>query len=439
MFGLRGKEGEMRALSITIAACACALIVPASAGSRIRTPSVLGDAHEYHERVLYAFRGGRDGSNPAAGLIADASGALYGTTQFGGHGCPGNLGCGAIFKLTPTGSGYNERILYRFRGGSDGVQPVGALVTDGSGALYGTTTAGGGSTNCTPGCGTVFKLIPHGTRYAESVIYAFQGGPSEGSGPDSTLVVDAKGALYGTTTAGGRFYNGTVFEMTPTRSGYTERILYEFRGGASDGAHPEAGVIRDAVGGLYGTTFYGGGSPGLGTVFKLTPTGAGRYRETILHFFQGTDGEWPIGGLAADGGGALYGATPSGGDVRCHLAFCGTVFKLTPTSSGHAFSVIHDFRDGKRDGANPHSGVIIGEDGAVFGATSTGFVYRLSPTASGYEERILYVFDGPPADGYLPAGLLAGPKGALFGTTENGGSCEHYYGNCGVVYELDPP
>lgn len=229
----------------------------------------------YSESVLYRFQGSNDGASPVADVVADGAGALYGTTAYGGGGsapgCTGYIsGCGTVFKLTPTGSGYTESILYRFQGGNDGEQPQAGLIVDDSGALYGTTVFGGGCS--TYGCGTVFKLTPIGSSYEESILHRFQGG-TDGDGPTAGLLAGKSGALYGATGKGGANY-GTVFRLTPTASGYSESVVYAF-GGRSDGFAPVGTLIADATGALYGTTQEGGANPdcttGCGTVFKVIP------------------------------------------------------------------------------------------------------------------------------------------------------------------------
>jgi uncharacterized repeat protein (TIGR03803 family) len=197
--------------------------------------------------VLYSFNYS-DGAIPYAGLIADASGNLYGTTESGGASSNGT-----VFQVTPTGS---ETVLYSFTG-TDGAIPLAGLIADASGNLYGTTSSGGAN-----GGGTVFKLTPtQSGPWTENVLYSFN--YSDGAIPYAGLIADASGNLYGTTESGGASNNGTVFQVTPTGS---ETVLYSFS--SSDGADPDAGLIADASGNLYGTTIFGGAND-LGTVFKL--------------------------------------------------------------------------------------------------------------------------------------------------------------------------
>jgi uncharacterized repeat protein (TIGR03803 family) len=226
-----------------------ALPIAARAGDVPRTP-------DSFVKTLYSFKGPPDGANPAADLIADAAGNLYGTTEAGGtRVAPGK---GTVFKLTPSGT---ETVLYRFQGGSDGEHPAAGLIADAAGNLYGTTRFGG--TGSGVGFGTVFNLSPDGT---ETVLYRFhryKDGPSP-----SDLIADAAGNLYGTTQYGGSFkYCGTVFKLSPSG---TETTLHRFANGYN-GCLPNAGLIADMQGRLYGTTFGQGGASPYGAVFRLTP------------------------------------------------------------------------------------------------------------------------------------------------------------------------
>jgi uncharacterized repeat protein (TIGR03803 family) len=301
---------------------------PAAAGSVYSLePSRSG----YRLHTLYVFQGPpNDGEYPSGGLIADANGALYGTAGGGGGtGCGAFTGCGIVFKLTPSNkpnAPYTETILYRFQGGTDGRYPQGPLFADASGALYGTTQGDG----CQTDCGTVFKLIPQvsGT-YTETTLHAFKGG-ADGDFPFASVTGDASGAIYGTTTGGGSVNDGTVFKLTPNGSGYAETIIHNFQGGTSDGSYPESDIVLDATGTVYGTTLDGGSSScegsGCGIVFKLTPQGSGGYSETILHDFANVpDGAHPEV-IFRDPSGNIYGATRAGGGPRRR----GTIYRLSP-------------------------------------------------------------------------------------------------------------
>lgn len=251
--------------------------------------------------LLHSFAAGSDGYWPYAGVIRDKEGNLYGTTSYG-------KAYGTVFKLAPDGT---NTVLHNFTGGSDGRLPMAPLLKDTSGNLFGTTAAGGGA-GCAYGCGTAFKVAPDGK---EKVLYAFTGG-SDGGDPLAGLVADSVGNLYGTTEIGGSNDFGAVFKLAPDG---VESTLHSFAGG-SDGTSPRAGVIRDEVGNLYGTTSRGG-THSRGTVFRVAPDGT----ETVLHSFNGSDGSRPSAGLSMDKAGNLYGTT-TGGGASGH----GTIFKLTP-------------------------------------------------------------------------------------------------------------
>jgi uncharacterized repeat protein (TIGR03803 family) len=275
-------------------------------------------APDGNETVLYAFHGHNDGSLPTGGVISDSAGNLYGTTQMGGgSGCYADEGCGTVFELAPDGT---ETVLYSFAGGNDGEYPYAGVIEDKARNLYGMTPNGGAD-----GFGIVFKLSPHGK---ETVLHTFTGG-SDGGYPFAGLIEDDAGNLYGTTETGGNGCDcGVVFKLTP---GGTETVLYAFAGG-SDGAYPEAGLIRDRAGNLYGTTINGGFTGcnkgrGCGTVFKLAPDGT----EVVLYAFDDRKrGGFPQASLMEDKTGNLYGTTLSGGLKRdCYGRGCGTVFRLT--------------------------------------------------------------------------------------------------------------
>ncbi|HEV2301269.1 MAG TPA: choice-of-anchor tandem repeat GloVer-containing protein [Stellaceae bacterium] len=401
------------------------------------------------------------GTNPEGPLIADSSGALFGTTPD-----PFPPSGGAVFKLTPNGDGtYSESVLHEFTGTpNDGGSPVGGLVMDASGALYGTTEFGGSvgngngmaceGTGPPPGCGTVFKLTPNGDgSYSETLLHEFLGYPTDGSGPGSGLIIDASGALYGTTSSGGSGGKagglacgvpnplalgcGTVFKLTPNGDGtYTESILHNFGRRPGDGTIPAGGLITDETGALYGTTVIGvpGGGSQFGIVFRLSPRGDGRYRKSILHAFAGEDGAGPQGQLLIDTAtGVLYGTTTAGGHANM-----GTIFELTPNSDGsYSESVLHGFGASRRDGKQPQVGLVFAAKGALYGTTTAGggsadagTVFKLKADGT---ERVLHRFTG--TDGGFPNGpLLPLAPGVFAGTTAFGGDISAC--NCGTVFEL---
>lgn len=262
------------------------------------------------ETVLHNFQGPPDGIGPVGGVVRDSKGNLYGTTSMGGTGnCNGGYGCGTVFKITASGK---ERVLYSFTGQNDGYNVLAGLLRDEKGNLYGTTVIGGVNSY-----GTVYKLTPSGSLI---VLHSFAG--ADGANPTAVLVRDKAGNLYGTTGDGGASNMGTVFEITKKGA---ERVLYSFAGGSSDGSYPRAGVALDANGNLYGTT-YSGGTANDGTVFKVTPAGV----ETILHSFRGSpDGANPVNTVTLDAKGNIYGMTFYGGDTTCSSG-CGIVFKVVP-------------------------------------------------------------------------------------------------------------
>jgi uncharacterized repeat protein (TIGR03803 family) len=323
--------------------------------------------------TIHNFQGGRDGAVPAAPLLVDSHGAIYGTTIDGANGCPS--GCGSVFKLTPNGSSYSESILYRFTGGADGGFPSGGLIADASGDLYG-LAGSGGDPSCQLGCGVAYKLTRTGASYSESVLHAFGGGVADGAAPIfTTMTADNAGDLFGTTVEGGDMLCdlgcGTAFELKPTAHGYDETVLHFFSG-APDGARPYGGPIFNVDGALYGTTEIGGALNacpsfgGCGTVYELAPGQSGFAESVVYSFVGGNDAYGPMQGLAADKSGDLYGASPGGG-----YAEIGVLFKLTRSGSGYTETVLHDFH-GRADGFGPYGALVVGRLGRLFGTAITG-------------------------------------------------------------------
>jgi len=300
------------------------------------------------ETVLYSFTGGSDGAIPLAGLILDAAGNLYGTTEAGGDlNCKSPVGCGTVFKVDKTGK---ETVLYSFTPEADGAgTPFAGVIRDAAGNLYGTTADGGPFYS-----GTVFKLDTTGK---ETVLYTFTGGQggTDGFFPAGALIRDAAGNLYGTTQLGGNYSFGTVFKLDSTGK---ETVLYRFPGGSS-GDQPVGGVIMDKEGNLYGTT-QGGGYYFDGTVFKLNPVG---YETVLYNFGSGTDGTLPVAGVIADTAGNLYGTTQYGGTSNL-----GTVFKLDKTGKE---TVLYSFTGGA-DGASPVAGLVRDAAGNLYGTAYFG-------------------------------------------------------------------
>jgi len=382
-------------------------------------------------KVLYSFTGSPDGAEPHTGVIAltkrqaPSGPRVIGTTLIGGD----SNNDGTVYGLTPgTKGAWTESVLYAFKGATtgDGSEPVGIWKPlDASSPLFVTTLYGG-----TYGVGAVVQLTPSSSGpWTENVLYSF--GPSpDGQSPYGPVIADAKGNLYGTTSIGGSKGFGIVYRMQPKGSSYTESVLYSFEGG-NDGANPHAGLIIDKKGALYGTTLGGGGSGDFGTVFKLTPSGSG-YTETVLHAFQGppNDGANPFGGLTAVGtlplaaGGKVIGMASSGGNQGY-----GVVYELTPTGSTFKESVLWNFGSILGDGKYPQGDVCVDKKGAIAGTTTAGgsgsssglgtFFY-LTPSGSTYKESV-YSFTG--ANGATPyAGPSSDDEGNLYVTTAAGGT-----------------
>jgi uncharacterized repeat protein (TIGR03803 family) len=410
-----------------------------------------------HETVLYSFTGGLDGGHPEAGVILDPAGNLYGTTQQGGA-----AGWGVVYELDTSG---NETVLYSFAGMPDGGYPEAGVIRDAAGTLYGTTYYGGAW-----GFGTVYKVnasghetvlysftggadggypqtalirdaagVLYGTCGSvvyrvdspshETVLYSFTGG-ADGGNANSGLIRDSAGNLYGTTTNGGTANAGVVYKLDTS---HNETVLHSFTGPAADGGYPFAGVVRDSAGNLYGTAQQGG-SANLGTVYKLDRSG----NETLLYSFPGpADGSVPYAGVTGDSAGNLYGTTYNGGPANA-----GVVYKLDAT--GHE-TVLHSFAGGA-DGGNPDAGVTRCPNGNFYGTTyfggtaNMGVVYEMD--AAG-QYTVLHSFTGGADGGHPYAGVTCGSAGNLYGTTVYGGNTvacpaqSYLPGGCGVVFALD--
>ena len=337
------------------------------------------------EKTLFTFTGATTGSMPLASLVLDAAGNLYGTTKLGGA-----RGAGVAFELTPSSSGrWTEKVLHTFGSGSDGAYPVGNLVFDHAGNLYGTTQGGGAHGNGQENTGgTAFKLThKSGGTWTESVLYSFGANSTDAVTPRANLVFDTGGNLFGTTTRGGVNHVGTVFKLTPQAGGiWKETIIHSFSRdfNTGDGYTPNAGVIFDHVGNLYGTTTFGG--DGGGVAFELSPAGS-VWTETVLYSFPFGFGQPTnsYSNLVFDAVGNLYGTTIYGGDAEVDEGFDGTVFELKPNGNGtwtksdlYGFDSVH--------GANPGIGaLVVDSSGKLYGATQAGgankngVVFQVSP------------------------------------------------------------
>ncbi|HWY56157.1 MAG TPA: choice-of-anchor tandem repeat GloVer-containing protein [Terriglobales bacterium] len=453
------------------------------------------------EKVLYEFQGqvgqsGVDAAWPTGGVIADAAGNFYGTT-FSGGSQPCYVGsdtvypCGTVFQITPPatkGGAWTETILHNFSTGTshDGFNPLGGLVSDAKGNLYGTTSLGGNVTNnqlCVGdgvliGCGTVFELTPpaqKGGDWKETILYNFQGGQIhffDGAEPFAGVTLDSQGNLYGTTRRGGDTdgYSGIAYRLSPpAKKGghWKEEILYNFSA-ATSGAEPYSGVILGKKGNLYGTTRLGAGFSGA--VYKLSPPTkrGGAWSETTLHAFASSDdGAYPIANLVFDDNGNLYGTTEWGGGQGCtQNSGCGIVFKLSPSAKGPwKETILYRFQGGT-DGLAPGSNLVFDPMGNLYGTTQgggnennctltlypfegCGTIFQLSPQGEQWKETILHVFQGYASqDGAVPlGGLSLLGKRKLYGTTASNGYsdlCNSVSGQmnpfpCGTVFELSLP
>jgi len=346
-----------------------------------------------------------------------------------------------LFLVTaPYLSASTETTYHNFAGGTDGSDPVADLLYDPTtGMVYGTTKTGGAGPNCAKGCGTVFSIHSNGTGYA--VIYRFAGGAKDGANPVAGLTIDSKGNLYGTTSNGGARSVGTIFKLTALGGGkFQESILHSF--GGADGAHPLSRLALSASGALYGTTF-GGGANGLGTVFVLQ-SGV----ESVIFSFTGGNGSHPRAGVVLDAAGDLWGTTAAGG-----AANLGVVFRLAFNGNTWKEHFRHAFAGA--DGAHPFAAVTLDDAGDVFGTTKAGgsptctfaaagcgVVFELQPSGSGFTENTIYDFTGgadgagPIADVTFALDALGAPY--LYGTASQagtiGGSCPAT--GCGTLFEL---
>ena len=368
-------------------------------------------------KVIYNFTGqGNDGATPYGGPTLDSSGNLYGTTYLGG-----TSGNGTVYRLSPQGSSWTFTSLYNFKGVPDGSGPAfGSLVIGGNRALFGTTEGGGDF-------GTAFAICACPGR--EIVVHRFGQG-TDGAQPIGGVVPDSRGNIYGTTSLGGAYGNGTVFEAKRTgQQTWNESAIYSFTGG-TDAINPVAGVSLDAEGNLYGTA-PAGGANGNGAVFKLTRSSSG-WTETVLYSFQGqSDGQNPVGGVVVDSSGNLYGTTFDGG-----INGGGTVYEMSPSGGGWTFTVLYSFTGGY---GGPYNKLAFDAKGNIYGITNgegangLGSVFKLTPGNSGWTFTDLYDFPGG-GNGASPYGSVAVDSlGNVFGTAAVGGSS-----NQGLVFEITP-
>jgi hypothetical protein len=415
------KAGNLYGATTEGGSSSCISVAQCGTVYQLAPPAKKGDP--WTETVLYVFKGNasKDGASPAGGLVIDSAGNLYGTTAYGGTGnCVllGTLmGCGTVFEMSPpkqNGGKWTERVLYSFPTAKQGYLPNGDLVSDSAGNLYGATEFGGGfGTTCNGFyryCGAVFELSPpktKGGKWTEQVLYGFKGVAvgaqfGDGANPNGGLVLDRKGAIYGTTYFGGNNVKGQcqggvggtgcgiVFKLTPPNQKggkWTKKVLHQFNG--QDGANSTAGVVFDGSGNLYGTTFAGPPN-GSGLIFELKkPSGkVHSWTEVVLCLFNNqSNGGSPISGLVFDASGNLYGTASAGDEFRG-----GNVFRLKPPS----------------------------------------------PMTGGWTLQVLHGFTGSPDAAHPAASLIFDKAGNLHSTTQWGGTGQSCQGGCGTVFEVWP-
>lgn len=419
--------------------------------------------------TLYSFTDLKDGGFPEANLVLGTGGSLFGTASSSDFG----LGWGSVFELTPIKTGgWTETTIYSFTGGADGSNPVAGLTLGASSVMYGTTYSGGAY-----GYGTVYQVAPSGGGvWTQKVLYSFKGG-TDGAYPSASLALSSAGVLYGTTYGGGGTGGfGTVFQLGPGGGGvWTEKVLYAFKGG-TDGANPLASVVIGSSGQLIGTTSQGGSvtitnqpptcttsTPCVyqnwGTVFQLTPKGGGVWSESLLYtFLGGADGGSPESPVILGPSGVLYGntfwgGTPTACAVSSYPQGCGVVYQLAaPTGGGVPWveTVLHTFTGSSPDGAHPYGNMGLNVSGVLFGTTfagginedicfanayvGCGTIFSVKPPASpggAWTKSNLTVFPGSPGGG-SPNGLLLSTNGVMYGTTILGGATGGY----GTVFQL---
>jgi len=381
----------------------CAMILTFCCGSAIAAS----------EKVIYAFKGAPDGRLAYSDLVSDSAGNLYGTTCAGG-----DIDRGTVYELSPSGNIWTEKILYSFTSAADGGCPMGALAFDSLGNAYGTTDNAG-----EVGCGTVFQLVPSGDQWQEQTIYTFQN-TGDGCNPDTPVVIDPLGNIFGTTSARNSCCSATVFQLAPSNGQWIETTLYAFE--PSRAFDFVAGLTLDATGNLYGTTPYGGNYGG-GDVFKLSQVSGSWVISSLFSFSGGNNGCVPHG-VTLDSAGNLYGTT-----IQCGADEVGTVFKLTPTKGQWGMKILHTFT-GALDGGYPFGDLKLDTAGNVYGTTEFGGLYGLGTAfrlTKGSWKELEYSFAGGNDGRYPYSGLTLG-NGVVFGTTVSGGVQNKF----GTVYEI---
>ncbi|MFZ0314853.1 MAG: choice-of-anchor tandem repeat GloVer-containing protein [Candidatus Korobacteraceae bacterium] len=385
--------------------------------------------------VIYDFTGGANGAMPMAGLTYDGAGSFYGTANYGGNtgGNCGTNGCGLVYRLTNTSSGWALTPLYSFLGGNDGANPEIAYVVFGpDGSLYSTTYYGGGTCDGI-GCGTAFKLRPSAaddlsgsSPWVETVLHRFTG--ADGAGPVGAVIFDHNGNMDGATSSGGLHNGGIIYQLNASRN-WDLVVMYHPYG------YPGSGLTMNHAGDLYGTTFNGGHDL-FGSVYQLTPSGSGWIETDLYDFTNGSDGSFPQAGVILDGAGNLYGATSVGGTSRG-----GTVFELTNSNGSWVYNKLYSLTGpvGPRLVVGPIGNLVMDAAGNLYGtaladgAHGYGSVFKLTPSHGSWTYTSLHDFTNGSDGGYPYSTLVLDPSGNLYGTASSGGTQ-----GVGVVFEITP-
>jgi len=389
--------------------------------------SPLGAAQTPSFKVLHSFASGSDGAYPTTPLVFDRLGNLYGVTSEGdGTGCSSN-GCGSAFELLQKNGRWGYRILLGFSSTNNFFpNPIGSLVTDGNGSIYGTDSSTG-DPFCN--CGAVFQLTNTNGVWMQNILHNFLGG-SDGQYPSSGLASDSVGNLYGATERGGTYDRGTIFQLAPNPDGtWSFSVIYSF-GSGFDGSFPLGSLSIDKSANIYGTTG-SGGFYSYGTVFKLAPSNGSWTESTLYNLTLEYGYPQQAYGVVAGADGALYGNATSGGVYQL-----GTVYKLTASTPYWKRTVLHTF-SGNNEGAVPYGTLAIDRFGNLYGTTNLGgtygygTAYRLVSGQHGqWKEQTLHNFRSTDGSG-LSVGLVLDEFGNLFGVTSTGGT----YGR-GVAFEI---
>ena len=378
--------------------------------------------------VIYSFAGGQDGEYADTDLVMDGAGNIYGTSvQGGAH------GSGTVWRLSPEGNTWTHTVLYSFTGGADGGEPYKGVTLDADGNLYGTAVTGGGGT-CEGGCGVAYKLTNNGGTWTQRVIHQFNG-PDDGQGPGARLTIGDDGDIYGMAPTGGEFGAGTIYQMHATRHGWNFKVIHAFTGGA-DGCGGSAGAMLVHGGSLYGASTACGAN-GAGLIYALTPNQKGKFKFKILYAFKGEpDGSFPYGGLMFDAKGNIYGTTYYDGEDEV-----GAVYELSPKDRGEwKERELYSFKDNGSDGASSISNLVQDASGNLYGTTSAGgtsnlgTIFKLTSGAHhSWTESVVHSFGGPPDGAFAYNGMVGDGSGVFYGATTHGGEDDE-----GAIYKFTP-